>query len=195
MVKKIGLGVVVLVAVLLLIVSLQPSTFRISRTGEVQASPEVVFTILNDLRQGNLWSPFEQVDPEMEKTYSGPETGVGAVCRWEGNDEAGAGTMTIEESHPNDLVRIKLEMARPMATTSEVRFELSPTTSGTQVNWIMEGKNSFTGKAISMFVNIDQMIGKEFEEGLNNLNKVASQSKLKAPKSSSSATQKSPGSR
>jgi len=191
MLKKIAIAVAVLIAVLLLVVSLQPSTFQISRTGDIHAPPEAVFGILNDLHQGGLWSPFEQSDPEMKKTYSGPETGAGATCHWEGNQEAGAGTMTIEEARPNELVRMKLEMTRPMNSTSEVRFELAPSPSGTQVTWIMEGKNSFASKAFCMFVNVDQMLGSEFEEGLKNLEKVAQDYKLKKA-SSSPSTPKSP---
>ncbi|WP_437226460.1 SRPBCC family protein [Planctomicrobium sp. SH661] len=180
MVKKIVIAVVGLLALFLLIVSLQPSSFRIARSAEIHAPPAVVFNILNDLHQGGRWSPFEKLDPTMKRTFSGPESGPGAHYEWDGSEQAGAGSMTIEEARPDEFIRVKLDFTRPMAGTSEIKYELTPSSEGTKVTWSMEGKSNFLGKAICMFMDMDDMIGSKFENGLRNLDEVA-QEEAKKP--------------
>lgn len=173
MIKKIAIGLVALIAVLALIVSLQPSTFSVSRTSEIEAPPAAVFAILNDLRQGGKWSPSEQADPGMKKTYSGPASGVGSSLTWDGNADVGAGTLTIVESKPDELIRLKLDFVRPMSGTNEVRYEFFPTSTGTKLTWTIEGKKGFVSKAVCMFMDLDSAIGPVFEKGLKQLNELA----------------------
>jgi len=165
-------GLVVLVAMLGLIAT-RPASLRIERSAPVSAPGDVVFSIINDLHQWDKWSPYDKLDPGMKKTFEGPSTGPGASYAWNGNDKVGEGRMTILESKADELVSMKLEFSRPFACTNHVRFELVPAQAGTRVSWIMEGKNSFIGKAIGLFMDMDAMVGKDFEQGLANLNTVA----------------------
>ena len=106
----------------------------------------------------------------MKKTFEGPSSGPGAIYAWNGNNEVGEGRMTIVESKPGELVTMKLEFSRPFKCTNEVNFKLEPSGGGTRVSWIMDGKNNFMTKAMSLFMNMDKMVGKDFEQGLANLN-------------------------
>ena len=109
----------------------------------------------------------------MERTYRGEPAGKGAVYSWVGNSEVGEGSMTIIESRPHELIRLKLEFIKPMAGTSDTDFAFKPEGDGTHVTWTMSGKNNFLAKAVCMYMNMDEMIGGQFEEGLSNLKQVA----------------------
>src|SRR5207245_1627915 len=106
-------------------------------------------------------------------TFAGPSAGIGASLAWAGNSEAGAGCMTITESRPNELVRMKLEFLRPFVSTNTVEFTFRQTGDQTAVTWAMFGQNKFIGKAMGLIMNMDKMIGKEFENGLANLKTLA----------------------
>ena len=162
-----------LIALLLVAVATRPAGFRIARSGPVRAAPDTAFAIINDLAQWPSWSPFEALDPAMTRTFSTPSHGAGASCAWSGNAKAGAGTMIIRESVPPRLVAMSLAFTRPFACTNQVRFEVEPSGDGCRVSWIMEGRNGFMGKAMSLVCNMDRMIGKDFEKGLANLDAVA----------------------
>src|SRR5262249_20680584 len=123
----------------------------------------------NNLREWSRWSPYDKRDPKMKKTFEGPAAGPGATYSWNGNNEVGEGRMTIVNSKPGEVVTMKLEFSRPFKGTNEVNFKLLPTAGGTQVSWIMDGKNNFVLKAMSLFMDMDKMVGKDFEVGLANL--------------------------
>lgn len=151
----------------------RPDAFQIARTGKIDAPPHVVFPIINDLRQWNRWSPFDKYDPNMKKTYEGPASGPGAQYAWSGNDRAGEGRMAITDIKLNERVAMDLEFTRPFKATNKVNFVIEPAGTGSNVSWIMDGKNNLFMKFFSLIMNMNKVVGKEFEEGLANLNRVA----------------------
>ena len=177
MLKKILLGFVALLAVLLgallLAAATRPADFRVERSATLAASPAALFAQVNDHHKFTVWNPFMKLDPNVRNTYSGPEAGIGAVCSWEGNSDIGAGSCTIIESKPNELVRSRMDWRRPMEGTSTVDFTFKPQGDKTVVTWAMYGKNNFMGKVVSLFMDCDKMCGPQFEQGLADLGKVA----------------------
>ncbi len=170
---QIGIGVLVLVLLLVVLISTRPATFRIERSAQIGASAPVVFALLEDFHEWVKWSPWEKLDPNMKKTFSGPTTGVGAGYAWLGNSKAGEGSMSVLESKPNELLSIKIQFLKPFPATNQTTFKLEPAGNGTRVSWIMDGQNGFMGKAFALFVNMDKFLGKDFEQGLANLNTAA----------------------
>lgn len=173
MLKKIILVVAALLAVLLIVIALQPAEFRIERSAQIRARPEVIFPFVDDLRAWNTWSPWAKLDPNMKTTYSGAEKGKGAIYEWSGNDQVGSGRMEILDERVNEEVEIKLDFMAPYAASNITTFKLTPDGDGTSVNWAMTGKNNFMGKAFSLFMNMDKMVGSDFEKGLADLTKKA----------------------
>jgi uncharacterized protein YndB with AHSA1/START domain len=171
--KKIGIAVLVLAVAVLGFIGTRPESFRIERSAVIGAPPEVVFTLIDDFHQWGRWSPWEKIDPSMQRTFEGPSAGPGARYAWAGNREIGKGRMTILESRPGELVSIRLEFFEPFAATNEARFQLAASGTGTRVGWSMEGKNGFVGKAISLFMDMDEMVGTAFEQGLADLDTAA----------------------
>jgi hypothetical protein len=171
------IGIVVVVLALLvaaiIFIATRPESLHIERSAQISAPPAAVFSISNDLRQWNRWSPYDKRDPNMKKSFEGPTAGPGAVYTWNGNNEVGEGRMTIVDSRPGELVSMKLEFSRPFKATNEVNFKLVSRESGTRVSWIMDGKKNFISKGMSLFMDMDKMVGKDFEQGLTNLNTVA----------------------
>jgi uncharacterized protein YndB with AHSA1/START domain len=165
--------VVIVVAALILLVSTRPSEFRISRSGTISAPPAAVFPHVNDLRKWEAWSPWAKLDPNAKSTFEGPAAGVGAVFGWAGNKEVGEGRMTILESRPDELVRIKLEFFKPFKATNTAEFIFKLEDGRTVVTWSMFGTNNFMAKAINLVINCDRMVGGQFERGLANLRAVA----------------------
>src|SRR5262245_14727540 len=166
MVKKIGMGLVAVLAACALLVATRPGAFHIERATTVAAPPEVVFALVNDLHEWPRWSPYEKLDPGMKREYAGAAAGQGASYRWDGNDDVGAGRITITESVPGERIGIRLEFARPMVATNEVVFAFQGTGDQTRVTWGMDGHNGFVGKLFSMLLDVDAMVGKDFEAGL-----------------------------
>lgn len=175
MLKKILIGLAVVVVLFLIVVALQPSSFRVARSATIAAPPDVVFPHVNELKKWAAWNPWEKLDPNMKLTYEGPESGTGASYSWIGNKDVGEGRMTITESKPNELVRFKLEFFKPMAGTSDAEFTFKPQGNQTEVTWAMSGKNNFMAKAFCLFMNMDKMIGGQFEKGLADLKTIAEQ--------------------
>jgi hypothetical protein len=173
MIKKILLGVVAALVVLVGFIATRPSTYAVQRSATIQASPDIAFALVNDFHQWDAWSPWEKLDPAMKKTHEGPASGTGAKYSWIGNDQVGEGRMTIEESKANELIRIKLEFVKPWASTSTTLFTFKPAGEGVSVTWKMEGNNDFVGKAFSAFMDMDGMIGKDFEKGLASMKTLA----------------------
>jgi hypothetical protein len=148
------------------IVALRPSGFRVTRTARMRAPAPAVFAQVNDFHNWEAWNPWGKLDPVMKQTYQGAPAGTDAVYTWTGNKEVGEGRMTIIESRPNDLIRINLEFFRPFAATNIAEFTFKSEGDQTAVIWSMTGKNNFIAKAIHLFMNMDKMIGAQFEQGL-----------------------------
>lgn len=173
MLKKILAIVALLFAVLLIAIATRPGQFRVTRSAQIAAPPEVVFQLIDDFHSWSTWSPWEKLDPGMNREFSGATRGKGAVYSWSGNAQVGSGGMTITESQPPERVEIRLEFKQPFEATNMTTFALKPAAGGTQVEWAMSGNNDFMGKAMSLFMNMDQMVGKDFEQGLANLSAAA----------------------
>jgi carbon monoxide dehydrogenase subunit G len=167
------IGAAVAIAVFVVVVALKRPDFRIARSATIEAPPEVVFEQINDFHKWRAWSPWEKKDPALRRTYEGPAEGAGAVYAWAGNKEVGEGRMTLVESRPDELLRIKLEFFKPFVATNYAEFALEPSGEQTRVTWAMTGKNGFIAKAFCMFVDMDKMVGGDFEKGLAALKNVA----------------------
>jgi len=163
----------VVIVIFLIIMALQPSTYRVTRSLAINAPPDAVFPHINELKKWETWNPWGKIDPNMKLTYDGPPFGVGASYAWVGNNEVGAGKSTIPESQANQSIRFKLEFFKPMAGVSDTLFTFQPQGNQTAVTWAMSGKNNFIAKAFCLFMNMDKMIGGQFEKGLADLKVVA----------------------
>ena len=167
------LGAIALVVILFLVlVALQPADFRVVRKGTISAPPADVFPQVNDFHKWEAWSPWAKIDPLMKQTYEGPATGAGASYSWKGNSQVGEGRMTITESRPSDLVRIKLEFMKPFAAINDVEFTFQPESNQTVVTWSMAGTKNFIVKAFGLFMSMDKMIGGMYEQGLSQMKAV-----------------------
>ena len=169
MIKKILLALIALIFAFVVIVALQPAEFRISRSITIAAPTAAVFEQITDFHKWQAWSPWAKRDPNMKQSYEGPPAGVGASYAWSGNDEVGAGRMTMIESRPSELIRIKLEFLKPFAATNTSEFTLKPDGNQTAVSWSMFGTNNFMAKAFGLVMNMDKLVGRDFEKGLAQL--------------------------
>lgn len=167
----VGLVVVVIVAVLA-VATTRPDTLRVQRTTSIDAPPEKIFPLINDFHNWGSWSPYEKRDPAMKRTFSGAENGKGAVYEWEGNSQVGAGRMEITDVAPSSKVTIKLDFIKPIEGHDVAEFTLEPSGDSTNVTWAMYGPNRYIGKVISVFIDMDTMIGSDFETGLANLKNI-----------------------
>jgi hypothetical protein len=172
MVTYILIGAAVVVALLVVVVALQPSTFRIARTVKLKAPASAIFSHINDMREWIAWSPWEKLDPTMRRTYEGAESGEGSVYSWVGDKNVGEGRCTIVESRPNELVRMRLEFVRPFKATNGAEFILTPEGDQTAVTWAMTGERNFMFKAMNLVMSMDKMCGGAFEQGLNDLKEI-----------------------
>ncbi|MBU8895431.1 SRPBCC family protein [Corallococcus sp. M34] len=169
MASYILIALAVLVVGFIVFVATRPAAFRIERTAHLPVPASVVFTLLNDFHQWGRWSPFEKLDPNAERRIDGAPTGVGARYAWKGNNQMGEGRLTIQESLPEERVRVEMVFLKPFSATSYAVFLLVPDGKGTKVTWRMEGDNGFMGKAFTVLLDVDSMQGKNFEEGLARL--------------------------
>jgi len=173
MIWKILIALVVIVVGLVGVITLQPARYRVSRSTTIAAPAPVVFAQVNDFHKWSAWSPWEKIDPAMKRTYEGPPAGVGASYAWVGTREVGEGRMTIVESRPGDLIRVKLEFVKPFAGTSVAEFSFKPDGERTLVTWSMTGDKNFIAKAIHLVMSMDRMIGDQFDKGLAAMKTVA----------------------
>jgi uncharacterized protein YndB with AHSA1/START domain len=173
MFKTIAIVVVALIAVLLAYAATKPDTFRVERSASIKAPPEKIFALLNDFHRWDAWSPWEKKDPAMKRTFGAATSGKGAAYAWEGNGDVGQGRMEIAESAPPSRVAIKLDFLKPFETHNLVEFTLEPKGDSTSVTWAMQGPAPYISKLMQVFVNMDSMIGKDFETGLGNLKAIA----------------------
>ena len=173
MLVKILIALAVVVAGLVVVIALQPADFRVSRRATIAAPAPVVFAQVNDFHHWAAWSPWAKLDPAMKQTYEGAPAGAGAVYTWVGNREVGEGRMTIVESRAGDLVRVRLDFVKPFAGTSVAEFTFRPEGDRTAVTWTMTGEKNFVAKAIHLVMNMDRMIGDQFDKGLAAMKTVA----------------------
>jgi Polyketide cyclase / dehydrase and lipid transport len=173
MIWKILIALVVIVVGLVVVITLQPARYRVSRSTTIAAPAPVVFAQVNDFHRWSAWSPWEKIDPAMKRTYEGSPAGVGASYAWVGSREVGEGRMTIVESRPSDLIQVKLEFVKPFAGTSVAEFSFKPDGERTLVTWSMTGDKNFIAKAIHLVMNMDRMIGDRFDKGLAAMKTVA----------------------
>ena len=166
-------AVAAVIVVFLIVVALQPSDFKVERSATMRAPAPAAFAQVNDFQNWQAWSPWEKVDPALKRQYEGPKAGTGAVYAWQGNKDVGEGRMTIMESRPGELVRIKLEFFKPFAATNTAEFSFKPAgADSTAVTWTMAGQNNFLSKAICLFVDMDRMVGGMFDQGLTQMKTV-----------------------
>jgi hypothetical protein len=167
------MGLAGIVIVFLIIVATRPADFRITRSATMSAPPPVVFAQVNDFHKWEAWNPWGKIDPAMKQTYEGPSAGKGASYAWVGNKDVGEGRMTITESRPHDLILIQLEFFKPFAGVNTTEFTFKPEGNQTAVTWTMTGKNNFMARAVCLFMNMDRMIGGQFEKGLADMKSAA----------------------
>jgi hypothetical protein len=150
----------------------QADEFTVTRSAQLTSAPDKVFPHVNDLHQWEAWSPWVKLDPKAKMTYGGPPAGVGASMRWEGNSKVGVGKMTITDSKPGEVVRIRLDFEKPMQATNAAEFTFRPEGGQTVVTWKMLGQNSVMGKLFGLLMNCEKMVGEQFEQGLASLRSV-----------------------
>ncbi|HRH37350.1 MAG TPA: SRPBCC family protein [Flavobacteriales bacterium] len=169
------IGLVAVIAIILIAASTKPNTVRYERSVAINASPEKIATHITDFHKWTAWSPWEKKDPTMAREYMGPAQGVGARYGWKGNGKVGEGTMEVLATSASE-VKVDLRFIKPFKSDCIATFYFAPQGSATQVRWTMDGPNIFMGKVMSLFMNMDKMIGKDFEDGLASLKKTAEQS-------------------
>ena len=170
--KIIFAALAVIVVVFLVVVAIQPSHFRVVRSASISASPAAVFAQVNDFRKWEAWSPWAKKDPAARNWFEGPSEGTGSVFAWSGNSEVGEGRMTILESRPSDLIRIKLDFLKPFESTATTEYTFKPEGNQTVMTWSMTGEKNFMSKAVCMFMNMDKMVGGDFEQAMANIKAV-----------------------
>ncbi|UUO08880.1 SRPBCC family protein [Blastopirellula sp. J2-11] len=177
MILKIIVGVVVALVILVVIVviaaMMQPNEFTVQRSLPISAPPEIVFSHINDLKKWEAWSPWEKLDPDMRKTYTDNVVGEGASYSWDGDSNIGEGSLTIVKSTPDQQIDMDLKFIRPFACENDVVFTFVPNAGQTTITWKMDGKNTFFSKVMCLFMSMDNMVGSQFAEGLENLKKIA----------------------
>lgn len=172
MLKRILIGFAIALVVLLAVIAMQPSQFRVERSVVINASVAKVFPHVNQLTHWQAWSPWVKLDPQAKNIFEGPQAGEGAKLSWHGNDKIGEGSMTITESYRNERIRLRLDFVRPFKNTSNAEFTFTPSGDQTRVVWAMYGENNFIAKTVGLFIDCEKMLGGYFEEGLNNLKAV-----------------------
>jgi len=149
--------------------------YTVERSTTVEAPPERVYAQVADFHNWTKWSPWEGLDPQMERTYSGAESGPGAVYAWSGNRKAGQGRMEIVEAREPSTVRIDLRFEKPWKAHNETVFTVHPEGAGTRVTWTMTGKKTLMTKVMGLVMPMDKLLGKDFEKGLTRLKTTAEQ--------------------
>ena len=169
----VGVVLVAGVAVVLVLAATKPDAFNVQRATNIKAPPEKIFALINDLHGWGAWSPWEKKDPAMKRTFSGASSGKGAVYEWDGDKNVGKGRMEITDTSPPSKIVIKLDFISPFEGHNVAEFAMDPKGDATNVSWAMHGPAPFMSKVMQVFLNLDRMIGKDFEEGLGNLKALA----------------------
>jgi len=173
MFKFIAIAIAVLIAAVLIYATTRPDTFSVQRTETIKAPPDKIFPLINDFHSWPSWSPWEKLDPAMQRTHSGATAGQGAAYAWVGNSKVGEGRMEILASAPSSKISIKLDFIKPFEGHNTADFTLQPQGDSTQVTWVMYGPAPYVTKLMGVFVSMDKLIGKDFEAGLANMKSAA----------------------
>jgi Polyketide cyclase / dehydrase and lipid transport len=173
LIKALALAVVVFIAAVLIYAATRPDALHVERSATINASPEKIFPLINDFHNWGSWSPYEKRDPAMKRAFSGAPAGKGAIYEWDGNNDVGSGRMEITDAAAPSKVAIKLDFIKPFEGHDIAEFTMQPSGSVTNVVWSMEGPTPYLGKVIGVFMNMDRMIGTDFETGLTNLKTLA----------------------
>jgi len=175
--KKIAIVILLLVLLgagaVVALASRKPDTFQVQRKGSMQADPAKVHALIEDFHAWGGWSPWEKLDPAMKRTFSGPPKGKGAVYAWEGNGDVGAGRMEITDSVPGEKVSMNLDFLKPFEAHNTTEFTLEAKADATHVTWTMNGRADLMTKIMQVVMDMDAMIGKDFEAGLSNMKAAA----------------------
>lgn len=176
MLKKVALALVGIfvaaIGVVLCLALTKPDEFRVERSAVINAAPDKIYAVVSDFHRSPEWSPFEKLDPNVKRSFSGPESGKGARYSWVGNADAGEGYMEVMELEPPTKLLLKLHFDKPMEGDSTVAYVLEPQDSATKMTWSMYGPNTFMGKVMQVFMNCDTMMGTFMEQGLANLKSI-----------------------
>jgi carbon monoxide dehydrogenase subunit G len=176
MLKIAGIVAILLLVGVLAVLGLaatKPDTFRVARSASIKAPPEKIFPLINDFHQWQAWSPYERKDPAMKKTFSGAAAGKGAVYEWDGDKNVGSGRIEIADASVPSKVSLKLDMIKPFPAHNTVDFTLEPRGGETLVTWAMRGDVPYLAKVVHVFLDVDKMVGNDFEAGLASLKSVA----------------------
>ena len=173
MVKKIAIAIVALAGAVLVYAATKPDTFRIERSTLINAAPERIFALIDDFHQWEKWSPWEKIDPKLQRTYSGANSGKGAVYAWNGNKDVGAGRMQIVESTPPAKIVLTLDFSAPFEAHNFVQFSLEPQGDATRLKQAMHGPSPYFSKLMGIFFDMDKMVGDKYEEGLASIKALA----------------------
>jgi hypothetical protein len=163
----------VLIVGVLVFAATKPDTFRVARSASIKAPPDKIFPLIDDFRAWPQWSPYENKDPQMKRTFGATTAGKGAVYGWDGNSAVGSGRITITDTAPPSKVMIDLDMQRPITAHNNVVFTLEPQGSATKVTWAMSGGVPYFAKIMHVFFNMDTMVGGDFDAGLAKLKTIA----------------------
>ena len=163
---------VLAVAAILIYAAFKPDQLAVQRSTSVKARPETIFPFIDDFDRWSAWSPYEKMDPAMKRTRSGAPRGKGAVYAWDGDKNVGKGRMEIANTSPSKIT-IRLDFDKPFAGSNVVEFRLEPKGDAANVTWAMQGRCAYVAKVLGIFVNMDNMIGRDFEAGLASLKAVA----------------------
>jgi hypothetical protein len=174
MLKYIAIAMGLVVIVLLVVVEMQPATYHVERTTTISAAPQKINPLVDDFHNWQQWSPWAHLDPNVKVTYSGPPSGPGAVYEWEGNRKVGKGRMEILAAESTET-SIKLDFLKPFESHTKSNFILEPQGGITRVTWTLDGPNTFMSRLMGVFVSMDKMVGKDFENGLGKLKAAAEQ--------------------
>ena len=168
----IAVVIAIAIAVVLILALSKPDIFRIQRVATIKAPAESIFALINDFHRWGSWSPWESKDPAMKRTFSGAESGKGAVYAWDGNKNVGSGRMEILDTSAPSKIVIKLDFFTPFEGHNTAEFTMLPQGDATNITWVMYGPVPLMSKVMQVFINLDNMIGKDFETGLANLKRV-----------------------
>ncbi len=170
----VAIAIAAILALVVIVAATRPNTFRVQRSVTIDAAPEKIFPLIDDFHNWSGWAPQDKEDLSLKRTYSGAAFGTGAVSDWDSTGNAGKGRMSIIESAPSTRVVVKVDFVKPFVAHNLNEFILQPTPGpATKVTWTMQGSNLYVMKLMSIFVNMDRVMGKHFESGLNNLKKAA----------------------
>jgi uncharacterized protein YndB with AHSA1/START domain len=173
MILKIFLALAIPIVLVLIFAATKPNTLRVQRSLSIAAPPEKIFALIDDFHNWSRWAPQDREDPTMTRTYSGPESGIGAASEWQSTGSAGSGRMSIPESERPSRIVVQTDFVKPFAAHNVNEFILEPAGTHTRITWTMQGSNLYAMKVMGVFVNMDRMMGKHFEAGLNNLKSAA----------------------